>query len=146
MSFLTPVIPAPHAAWQHRNAQHTTRTGDALAGLFAPYFPAEGDRETALLAGFDVYSRLIFWAESKVPRRGEAAFDPRDMRALLGHGQVATAVVAHNHPSGICAPSEADMAFTQHLSALCRACGLRLHDHLIYARDYWYSFRDNGLI
>lgn len=44
-------------------------------------------------------------------------------------------IVAHNHPSGNPAPSEADIAATRELAATAAALEIRLHDHLIFGRE-----------
>ncbi len=54
--------------------------------------------------------------------------------------------VSHNHPSGENNPSGEDTAITQKIKKGCEAIGLRFLDHLIIARNSYYSFADNGRI
>ncbi|VTR41245.1 JAB domain-containing protein [Sphingobacterium thalpophilum] len=62
--------------------------------------------------------------------------------ALLSN---ATAVaVAHNHPSGILRPSNADKAVTTRLQTACAIMDLRLLDHIILTDCDYYSFKDRG--
>lgn len=44
-------------------------------------------------------------------------------------------ILVHNHPSGDPAPSLADRRFTQRLAIAGECLGIRLHDHLVVARD-----------
>jgi DNA repair protein RadC len=44
-------------------------------------------------------------------------------------------ILVHNHPSGDPMPSDADRRFTQRLANGAASLGLRLHDHLVVARD-----------
>lgn len=50
-------------------------------------------------------------------------------------------VVAHNHPSGNCQPSRADVAATCRLEQVARALDIELLDHLIFTFDAVYSMR-----
>jgi len=59
----------------------------------------------------------------------------------------ATAVIlTHNHPSGDCTPSKADIEMTKKVIEAGRALGIAVHDHVIIARRQSYSFRSHGLI
>jgi DNA repair protein RadC len=53
-------------------------------------------------------------------------------------------IVAHNHPSGDPTPSEEDRKVTKQLKAAAATLGLRLLDHIIFARRGYYSFQEKG--
>ena len=53
-------------------------------------------------------------------------------------------LLAHNHPSGICNPSEADEVATHELASLGRRLRIELLDHLIVTRSKIYSMRAGG--
>lgn len=53
-------------------------------------------------------------------------------------------IIAHNHPSGECSPSAADIVATRRLKELCAAVDLVLEDHLIITRTHLYSFKGGG--
>jgi DNA repair protein RadC len=56
-------------------------------------------------------------------------------------------ILAHNHPSGYLAPSEADIEITRKVQAAGRLFDLPLLDHLILAPGKgYYSFADEGMI
>ena len=55
-------------------------------------------------------------------------------------------ILAHNHPSGIAQPSDADVRLTKRLVLLAEALGVELLDHLIFASGNMFSFRQAGLI
>jgi DNA repair protein RadC len=55
-------------------------------------------------------------------------------------------VLAHNHPSGICAPSEADKALTAYIAEGLKIAGLSLFDHIVVTSHQHFSFRANGYI
>jgi len=60
------------------------------------------------------------------------------LRAVLTGGCSKFALI-HNHPSGALEPSQADLAYTEHVSAAARQCGLQLIDHLVVAGSHWKS-------
>ena len=50
------------------------------------------------------------------------------------------AVIAHNHPSGLCQPSEIDDAATKRIYLLCMVHGVELVDHLIVCGKQAFSY------
>jgi len=53
-------------------------------------------------------------------------------------------ILAHNHPSGDPTPSQEDRQVTQQLSAAAKTLGMKLLDHIIFARRGYYSFQEQG--
>lgn len=111
----------------------------AIAGqLLRPRFV--DDRERILLAAFDAFERLVRFEsiDGETPRR--CVIPPRCWRALLV-SSTATVIMAHNHPSGIAWPSDADIAATGDAALFLRTIGVDLADHLIFVADGHFSFR-----
>ena len=70
---------------------------------------------------------------------------PREVVArCLQHGASAV-IFAHNHPSGICEPSQADIAITQRLTKALEMIDIRVLDHLIIGEEI-FSFADKNLL
>lgn len=63
-------------------------------------------------------------------------------RALALHASAI--VIAHNHPSGSCRPSEYDQLATRRLRHVAEALDIELLDHLIFTYDAVYSMRAGG--
>lgn len=117
---------------------------DAVARyLFRPLFGS--DNETMLLAGFDTYARLAGLECAEGDATGRCVVTPQCWNRLLGR-RVATVVMAHNHPSGIARPSEADLVCTREASQFLRLVGIDLTDHLIFVESGHFSFRNAQLI
>jgi DNA repair protein RadC len=55
-------------------------------------------------------------------------------------------IISHNHPSGSCKPSDADLKVTEKLQKACVNIGLELVDHLIITTNSHFSFASNGLL
>lgn len=55
-------------------------------------------------------------------------------------------IIAHNHPGGICSPSEADIEATKKIKNALGAISINVRDHIIIAGEKYYSFAENNLI
>lgn len=54
-------------------------------------------------------------------------------------------ILAHNHPSGSALPGTADITQTMALKKALATCDISLLDHIVVARDSYYSFADEHL-
>ena len=71
---------------------------------------------------------------------------PREVFAGPLTDWAAGVIAVHNHPSGICEPSNEDIKTTQQLVAAGILLGIPLEDHLIITKTDYFSFRERGLI
>lgn len=55
-------------------------------------------------------------------------------------------IIAHNHPSGDCQPSEEDILLTKRLIEAGKILDIKIIDHIIVSKDNYFSFRENKLI
>jgi DNA repair protein RadC len=55
-------------------------------------------------------------------------------------------VLAHNHPSGDPEPSEDDLTITKRLIEAGKNLGIEVIDHIIIAKNGYFSFKEKGLI
>lgn len=67
------------------------------------------------------------------------------MREMLMKCAVSV-VIAHNHPSGECKPSQADINETTKLSKSLKMMNMSLIDHIIIGENKWYSFANEQAI
>jgi DNA repair protein RadC len=58
----------------------------------------------------------------------------------------AAVILAHNHPSGIKEPSQADKQITEKIKAAMSLMEIRTLDHIIVAGKDTYSFAEHGLM
>ena len=56
----------------------------------------------------------------------------------------AAIIIAHNHPSGEVDPSEEDIKITKVMFDAGNILGIHMLDHLIFTKDTFYSFKNNG--
>lgn len=71
---------------------------------------------------------------------------PREIFSEALIENAAAMIVAHNHPSGTCEPSEEDVRTTQTLISASRIIGISLLDHIILDRDSYFSFLEHNLL
>lgn len=55
-------------------------------------------------------------------------------------------IIAHNHPSGDCEPSNEDIEITKRLKEAGKIIGIELLDHIVFSQHDHYSFSGNGLL
>lgn len=103
------------------------------------------DREIVLLAGFDAYARLVGLESTIGDATGRCVITPQCWNRLLRQ-RVATVLMAHNHPSGVARPSEADIRCTREAGQFLRLIGIDLSDHLIFVESGHFSFRNAGML
>ena len=73
-------------------------------------------------------------------------FEPRKIVQLAMERRAARVVLAHNHPSGIAAPSPSDVAMTQNIKSALELFNIELLDHFIVAEESSVSLRRHGCI
>jgi len=76
----------------------------------------------------------------------EAAVYPRELVRQVYQTNAAAVILAHNHPSGIAEPSEADKRITQEIKSILSAIDVRLLDHIIIGEGQITSFASRGLL
>ena len=53
-------------------------------------------------------------------------------------------ILAHNHPSGVVQPSQADVEFTYLVLDTLSNVGVKLLDHFVFCGEEYYSFEEDG--
>lgn len=77
-------------------------------------------------------------------RAGSLSVRMRDVFAMALSLKADGIIVAHNHPSGHCRPSQCDIDATSRLKTIAKALDIELLDHLIITHDAVYSMRAGG--
>ena len=75
-----------------------------------------------------------------------ASIHPRIVVQNALHHNAAAVIFAHNHPSGVAEPSQADIKITDRLKSALLLVDIRVLDHMIVGRDEVLSFAERGLI
>ena len=94
----------------------------------------------------DTRHRLIAFEELFRGTIDGASVHPREVvRQALAHNSAAV-ILAHNHPSGIAEPSQADELITHRLRDALGLVEVRVLDHLIVGGPHCLSFAERGLL
>ena len=75
-----------------------------------------------------------------------ASVYPREVVKQALHHNAAAVIFAHNHPSGVTEPSQADKQITEKLKKALDLFDIRVLDHFIIGDGEPYSFAEHGLI
>jgi DNA repair protein RadC len=89
---------------------------------------------------------VIEWVELFRGTLDSASVYPREVVKLALHHNAAAIILAHNHPSGVCEPSQADKHITGRLKQALGLFDIRVLDHFIVGDGEPYSFAEHGLI
>ncbi len=130
---------------------HARKNGDAMtspttSANYCRLQLAGLEREAFWVLFLDSQNRLI---ESECLFQGTldaAAVYPREVvKAAIRHNSAAV-ILSHNHPSGVCEPSQADRRITERLQAALALIDVRILDHMIVTHTGSYSFAERGLL
>lgn len=113
-----------------------------FAGCFAD---SDRSRESLWVAHLDHEARCLHLSRHEGDETGTAFPISEIVRDAAAHAS-AGIVLAHNHPSGDAAPSEADCRATRRLAVVADAIDCALLDHLVFAGSECASFRRLGLL
>ena len=75
-----------------------------------------------------------------------ASVYPREVVKRALQCNAAAVILAHNHPSAICVPSEADKGITAKLKQALTTVDIRILDHIIVGHMETYSFAEHGTL
>jgi DNA repair protein RadC len=104
------------------------------------------EHEVFCVLMLDNRHRLIAFEQISRGTIDGAAVYPREVvKAALGHNAAAV-ILAHNHPSGVPDPSQADELITQRLKEALGLVDIRVLDHVIVGAGSCVSFAEKGLL
>jgi DNA repair protein RadC len=75
-----------------------------------------------------------------------ASIHPREVVRLVLSANAAAVILAHNHPSGVAEPSQADLRITQRLRDALALVDVRVLDHVIVGEGAGVSLAERGLV
>ena len=113
----------------------------ALVAELAGQILKDADREYFLVISVDAKSKPM---AVEIVSVGTANMVYVELREVLKHAIINNAVgiiLAHNHPSGDCEPSEIGRNLTQRIVKGAAFFGIEVYDHVIVG-DGYYSFKE----
>ena len=110
-----------------------------------PHFLYERD-ELALMLCLDSQRRVIKCQELSRGVVNAVNLDVRRVVETALKNRAVAVILAHNHPDGTAVNSREDDAVTRQVYLSLRTVGISLSDHLIFASDGVFSYRDTGAL
>ena len=109
-------------------------------------FLEDSDREKLLVVCLDTKNQPINICTVSVGTLNSSLVHPREVfkTAILSNSN--QIMLAHNHPSGISAPSNEDKAMTNRIKDAGVILGIELIDHIIIGSNEYFSFKENKLM
>lgn len=103
-------------------------------------------QEVFMVLFLDTQHRVIAFEELFHGTLNQTGVYPREVvRRALAHNAAAV-ILAHNHPSGVAEPSEADRLLTGALKQALSLVDVQVLDHFIVAQGQTLSFAERGLM
>lgn len=103
-------------------------------------------REVFACMFLDNQHRLIVYEELFFGTIDGASVHPREVVKRALETNAAAVIFAHNHPSGIAEPSQADQRITDRLKSALLLIDVRVLDHMIVGDGEVMSFAERGLL
>jgi DNA repair protein RadC len=127
------------------------RSGDALAspGAVRDYLRlALGSREheVFVVLFLDAQHRVISIEELFRGTLTQTSVYPREVVKAALRANAAATIFAHNHPSGVAQPSQADELLTRSLKDALALVDIKVLDHFVVAGNQALSFAERGLL
>jgi DNA repair protein RadC len=94
----------------------------------------------------DKRHRLIHFEELFRGTIDGASVHPREIVKLALQRNAAAIIIAHNHPSGVAEPSQADEMITQRVKDALGLVDIRLLDHIVVGDGVSVSLAERGLL
>ncbi|MBV6417180.1 MAG: hypothetical protein CMLOHMNK_01819 [Steroidobacteraceae bacterium] len=140
------VLAAARGILRRRVRRGTPLTSPALTQSYLVQRFGQTEHEVFALLLLDARHRLIDCLELFRGTIDGASVHPREVvKEALRHN-AAACLLAHNHPSGIAEPSQADELITRRLREALALVDIRVIDHIIVAGGDAISFAERGLL
>ncbi len=104
------------------------------------------NHEVFCIVLMDAQHRVITCEELFRGTLTQTSVYPREVVKCALHHNAASVILAHNHPSGIAEPSQADEILTRSLCSALALVDIQVLDHFVVATDRIVSFAERGLL
>ncbi|OCG20386.1 MULTISPECIES: RadC family protein [unclassified Gilliamella] len=143
---LKAVIELSHRYLKLKMSNEGSLTSPALTLHYLSSLLANKDREIFMVIFLDNQNRVITSEEMFVGTYNCVEVHPREVARRALQVNAAFLILAHNHPSGLAEPSQADRRLTQRLEKVCELIDIRIIDHIVIGKGEYVSFAERGWI
>lgn len=103
------------------------------------------DREHFMVMLLNQKKMLISTETVSIGTLNASLAHPREVFKQAIKRSASALILVHNHPSGVCEPSEQDLLVTERLKEAGQIIGIDVIDHIIIGEDTYYSFCENQI-
>ncbi len=118
---------------------------ETVAGFFMEEMRTKAT-ETTVVAFLDNRCRLIRYEVLFVGSISSCVANPREILKKALQYDASCFILIHNHPSGDCTPSQADLSLTERVKEAGELIGIQLLDHIVLGDCQYVSLRERGHI
>lgn len=118
---------------------------ETVAGFFMEEMRTK-ETETTVVAFLDNRCRLMRYDVLFVGSISSCVANPREILKKALQYDASCFILVHNHPSGDCTPSQADLVLTERVRDAGELIGIQLLDHIILGDCQYVSLRERGHI
>jgi DNA repair protein RadC len=103
-------------------------------------------REEFVVIMLNPAKKCIGWAKLSIGGQTATIVDPAAVFRVALQSNAHSIIISHNHPSGNCTASQADIQLTKRIADAGKILGVIVEDHIIVCPDGSYlSLRNKGL-
>lgn len=106
----------------------------------------EREREIFAVMFFDHRHQLITYKELFFGTIDSCSVHPREVARIALKYNASAIIFAHNHPSGVAEPSDADQHITEKLKKALSLLEIRVLDHFVIGDGDIVSFAERGIL
>ena len=144
-AMLIKLVPSFAKAYYNSESSREVYLTDAgaIRAYLAPKFRNEKN-EICILLSLDNRGMLLFSDVISEGGRDFTFIDAGNITETLIRNGATAAVIAHNHPAGLCVPSRADTETTVRIMDALSRNRIRLIDSIIFAGEESFSYAESG--
>ena len=140
------IITRALAILERRSRSGSALTSPASVRDYLRLSIAEREHEVFICVFLDSQHRVIRAEELFRGTLSQTSVYPREVVKAALAANAAAAIFAHNHPSGVAQPSQADELLTRSLRDALALIDVKVLDHFIVAGNHALSFAERGLL
>ena len=104
------------------------------------------DTECVYLLNLDNKGRMLSDKRLSDGSVRMSLISPREIFLEALRSKAVSIILIHNHPSGDCTPSQADVDMTEQIAQKVKYFGFNLRDHIIIGDNRYFSFYEHNII
>ena len=143
---LKAVVELSHRYLKVKMTNENYLTSPSLTHHYLASRLANKDREIFMVIFLDNQNHVITSEEMFIGTYNCVEVHPREVARKALQYNAASLILAHNHPSGLAEPSQADRNLTRRLDQVCELIDIRIIDHIVIGKGEYVSFAERGWI